>query len=58
MYLAKLVSELDAVLSHMEVKANGVNGDNRATGEVLQGAGEEGLREEEAADPKDGRDAI
>lgn len=43
---------------HLKVKCNGVNGDQRATGKVLQGSCEEGLGEEEPTDPEYSWNAI
>lgn len=45
-------------VSYLEVKSNGVDGDDGTTGVVLQGSSQEGLREEETRDPEDAGDTF
>lgn len=43
---------------HLKVQPDGVDGVLGAPGVILESSGEESLREEEAADPVDGRNAV
>lgn len=47
-----------AFLSDLKLKSDCVDGDDRATSVVLEGSGEKGLGEEEAANPEDSWNTI
>ncbi len=57
MNLLKLGRQNDT-LSDLKVKSNCVDGGAEATSVILEGAGEESLREKEAANPEDRWNAI